>query len=343
MTAGAREVLALAEALERLRSPDVAESYSALAGEPLLLVDLGREAGAVSEDALAAARRALRALPCPSAALAAEPLGKSGRALRDAFDLVLEDAARIETLRARVAASPLASAALVQLLRCGEALDVEGALVAESLTYSMLQAGPEFAAWRAARRPRTPRPEPEGPAVRVVREGDRLRLTLARPEKRNAYSAAMRDALCEGLVLALVDRTLERVVLDGEGVAFCAGGDLDEFGTLPDPATAHAVRTTRSAARLLAACAERVEAQVHGACVGAGAELPAFAHRVVAREDAFFELPELAMGLVPGAGGCASLPRRIGRQRTAWLALSGERLSAERALAWGLVDTLRPA
>jgi enoyl-CoA hydratase/carnithine racemase len=61
---------------------------------------------------------------------------------------------------------------------------------------------------------------------------------------------------------------------------------------------------------------------------------------VSAAPDAFFELPELAMGLVPGAGGTASLPRRIGRQRTAWLALSGERIDARTALRWGLVDAI---
>jgi enoyl-CoA hydratase/carnithine racemase len=61
---------------------------------------------------------------------------------------------------------------------------------------------------------------------------------------------------------------------------------------------------------------------------------------VNAREDAFFELPELALGLVPGSGGSVSLPRRIGRQRTAWLALSGCRIDAATARAWGLVDAV---
>jgi enoyl-CoA hydratase/carnithine racemase len=83
-----------------------------------------------------------------------------------------------------------------------------------------------------------------------------------------------------------------------------------------------------------------VEARVHGACIGAGAELPAFVGRVVAAEGTFFQLPELSMGLVPGAGGTASLPRRIGRQRTAWMALSGERVDVETALRWGLVDEI---
>ena len=174
----------------------------------------------------------------------------------------------------------------------------------------------------------------------VAREGGRLSLRLNRPAKRNAFSAAMRDALCEALELALRDDEIGELELSGEGPAFCSGGDLDEFGTLPDPATAHAIRSTRNAAYLLSRCAERTTARVHGACVGAGAELPAFCRRVVAREDARFLLPEIGMGLVPGAGGTASLPRRIGRQRTAQLALTRRPIDAARALAWGLVDEI---
>jgi enoyl-CoA hydratase/carnithine racemase len=151
----------------------------------------------------------------------------------------------------------------------------------------------------------------------------------------------MRDGLVEGLTVALADPSITEVVLRGEGASFCSGGDLDEFGTTPDPATAHAVRTTRHPARALARLAGRLRAEVHGACVGAGVELPAWAGRVVADESAFFELPELSMGLIPGAGGTASLPRRIGRERTGWLALSGERIDVATARRWGLVDEVR--
>jgi enoyl-CoA hydratase/carnithine racemase len=177
--------------------------------------------------------------------------------------------------------------------------------------------------------------------VRVAREGDLLRITLARPEKRNAFSVEMRDGLVEALGVALCAPELREIRLEGDGPAFCSGGDLDEFGALPDAATAHVVRTTRSAARLLSACASRVRAEVHGACVGAGVELPAFAARVVARAGASFWLPELDLGLIPGAGGTVSLPRRIGRQRTAWLALSRRPIDAETARRWGLVDAVR--
>jgi enoyl-CoA hydratase/carnithine racemase len=150
----------------------------------------------------------------------------------------------------------------------------------------------------------------------------------------------MRDALCEALELAVADSEILEIELSGAGPAFCSGGDLDEFGTLPDPATAHAIRSTRHVARLLFACAGRARARIHGACVGAGIELPAFCGRVVAARDVSIRLPEVGMGLVPGAGGTCSLPRRIGRQRCAWLALCGRAVDAETALRWGLVDAL---
>ena len=108
------------------------------------------------------------------------------------------------------------------------------------------------------------------------------------------------------------------------------------------PAAAHLVRVAASVAALLDRVADRVTATVHGACIGAGIELPAYAGRLVARPDATFALPEVAMGLVPGAGGTVSIPRRIGRHRTAWLAITGRRIDAATALAWGLVDEVAP-
>jgi enoyl-CoA hydratase/carnithine racemase len=69
----------------------------------------------------------------------------------------------------------------------------------------------------------------------------------------------------------------------------------------------------------------------------------AYAGRVVAEPGAFFQLPEVGMGLVPGAGGSVSVTRRVGRHRAAWLMLTGDRLPADTALAWGLVDEIGPA
>jgi enoyl-CoA hydratase/carnithine racemase len=225
------------------------------------------------------------------------------------------------------------------VLRGSERRAVAEGLQLESAVYGSLQAGPEFAAWRATHPVHPPRPE-VGPAVAMRRDGDRLELVLNRPAVRNALDARMRDELVAGLAIAAGDPTVAEVRVRGEGPAFCAGGDLDEFGSRPDVATAHLVRMSRSPARAMAVVADRVVAQLHGACCGSGIELAAFAARVVARPDTVVGLPEVSLGLIPGAGGTTSLPSRIGRHRTAWLALTGRTIDATTALEWGLVDEI---
>jgi len=173
--------------------------------------------------------------------------------------------------------------------------------------------------------------------VLLDRNGDVLTITLNRPARHNAYAAAVRDALVDALDVAVLDPSLD-VVVRGAGKSFCSGGDLAEFGTTPDVVTAHVIRTTRSAGSRLAALGDRLTVEVQGACIGAGTELSAFGHRVVVRGDAFFQLPEVAMGLIPGAGGTVSVTKRIGRHRAAWLALTGTRIDVDTALSWGLVD-----
>ena len=229
---------------------------------------------------------------------------------------------------------PLAAFAFVAVLR-GAPRPVDEGLVLESASYSTLQAGPEHQRWLATHR-RRERP-PEGDPVRVERADGVLRITLDRPHVRNALSAAMRESLLDALAVAELEPDLP-VELRGAGPAFCAGGDLDEFGTFADPASAHRLRLERSVARVLARLADRTTVHLHGACAGSGIELPAFAGRVVAAPDTTVVLPELALGLIPGAGGTVSLPARIGRHRTARLGLTGTAIDAATARAWGLVD-----
>jgi enoyl-CoA hydratase/carnithine racemase len=251
-------------------------------------------------------------------------------------DVLVPDEAHADQVVEAAAANPRASAALALLLRAAARRSVADGLVAESTTYSTLQAGPEHRKWLGERGPARERPD-DGTRVTVRRDGDILHVTLARPDVRNAYDAAMREALLDALAAAQADTRL-RVVIDGEGPVFCAGGDLDEFGTLADPASAHLVRVGRSVGWVLHQLAPRTTVDVHGSCVGSGVELAAFAGRVLAAPGTTFRLPEVAMGLVPGAGGTVSISQRIGRHRTAWLALTGAPIDAATARAWRLVD-----
>ena len=325
----------LREFLDLVRSSFALEELSAAKAAPVVAVDTR---GVADLDVIEAARQAVHGLPVVLVGLDATE-GDGGEHLSGLFDVAALDDAELDRLEAGVCEHPLASVSLALLLRDSGRRSIAEGLVAESAVYSMLQAGPEFASWRAHHEAR-PRRAETGPAVVVRRDGDQLRVTLSRPHVHNAVDTRLRDQLVDALVLAGSDPALTKVVLDGAGPSFCSGGDLDEFGSFPDPATAHITRLTRSAGRLLAGLADRVEVRVHGACLGAGIELAAFATRVVAAPDTSIGLPEVGLGLVPGAGGTVSIPRRIGRQRTAWLALTGERVDAATALAWGLVDDI---
>jgi len=239
--------------------------------------------------------------------------------------------------------SPRATVTCGQLLRQTSVLRTTLGLAAEAAAYSTLLGGPEFRRWLASRgasHGASPRRLPPAEPVRVIRTDALLFVVLDDPERRNAFSAPLREALLEGLLLAEADDTITLVELSGAGSAFCSGGDLDEFGTATDLASAYLVRLSRAPWRVIDKIAGKVTVRAQGACIGAGTEMLAYAGQVTAAPDAFFQLPEVRMGLVPGAGGSVSVPRRIGRYRAAWLMLTGDRLPAQTALRWGLVDEI---
>jgi enoyl-CoA hydratase/carnithine racemase len=249
----------------------------------------------------------------------------------------------LEALRQRIAAQPTAASVAAQVLGMSLIVSFDTALGVESLAYSMLLASAGFRAWRAAT-PRREREGDDGPRVAVEEVGGVLQIRLTRPAARNAFDARMRDELVEALAFAVYHHPDKpSVVLSGEGPAFSAGGDLNEFGTADDVGAAHLIRSFRSPARLVYALEDRVTVRVHGACIGAGIEVPAAAARVTARSGAFFRLPEVSMGLIPGAGGTASIPRRIGRHRACYMAISGADIDLATALDWGLVDAVEDA
>lgn len=281
-----------------------------------------------------------------SAWLAHQPvpvIGVTGDAsidLAHATDLIVNDADELERVTKNIERWPHACAVLVQVLRVTGELDAYDALAVESMAYATLQGGAEFGRWLQSRPARRPGLAAKEDVVLLDRRDDALRIVLNSPGNRNALSVTMRDALANAFRLAVQDSAIGRIEVSANGPCFSAGGDLSEFGTMTDPARAHGIRMTHMPARYLAACRERCTFHLHGACIGAGIELPAFAARVVARPDTEFRLPEVSMGLIPGAGGCVSLPRRIGRQRTALMAILGEPVDAERALDWGLIDEI---
>ena len=344
--------------LPRLSVADVADGGVRIALEadgsvvvPLAVVDLTAPASAADVEA-AIARLGERGTPTlvgvatPETTRAVLPLAKrlsltlveTDRQLDRAFVAVSDPEATLVTIAANVTANPAACLALRDLLRVTTGVaDLRDGLVAESFAYSMLLAGAEFRRWREGR-PRRAVPVQADEPVLVDRTGALLEVRLNRPARRNSFSREVRDALLDALELPELDHTIERVRLAGEGPAFCSGGDLDEFGSTTDVVVAHRVRTTQAVGLAIDRLGDRIEVVLHGACIGAGIEVPAFARRVLARPDLSVRLPELPMGLVPGAGGTVSLPRRIGRWRTEYLALTAESIGLETALEWGLVD-----
>jgi Enoyl-CoA hydratase/isomerase len=240
----------------------------------------------------------------------------------------------------RVRTYPTAATILAQVLRIGERLDFDHALQVESFAYSTLLGGAEFSHWLAARshvvRPHcTPRN-----LVLVERDSDHLTLTLNDPDRHNAFTAEMRDAFITALANIIDDPTSPRVTITAAGKCFSTGGYVPEFGEAKDLAVAHVVRTLRSCTQLIWNLGERATVRFHGAAIGSGLEVAAAAARREATNKAWFQLPELQMGLIPGAGGTASLSRAIGRHRTMWMAVSGKRISAQHALSLGLIHAL---
>ena len=234
-----------------------------------------------------------------------------------------------------------AAMTLGSTLRLTSQLTTADAIAAEASAYSTLLAGPEFAHWLSSRSTKKVMPTNEIERVLTSITGNTLNIRMNRKLRLNAIDGAMRAGLVDAFSIALADPTLN-VLLTGDGPCFSNGGDLREFGTTPDPSTAWTVRMTQHPGWYLSQISDRATAHVHGKCIGAGVEMPAFATRVIADPATTFHLPELSMGLIPGAGGCVSIPARIGRWRSLWMVLSGSTLTADEALAWGLIDDIAP-
>jgi enoyl-CoA hydratase/carnithine racemase len=175
------------------------------------------------------------------------------------------------------------------------------------------------------------------PHVRVDHDGGVLTLELARPDKKNALSAAMYGALADALARAEREPGVRAVLLTAAGDTFCAGNDLAEFARLPPPDEGSPVVRFLTA---LAGASKPIVAAVDGAAVGVGLTLLLHCDLVYATERARFTAPFVDLGLVPEAASSLLLPRRLGHARAAALLLLGEPLDARAALGAGLVNAL---
>lgn len=182
---------------------------------------------------------------------------------------------------------------------------------------------------------------PDG-AVTAQRDGTLLRLTLARPDRRNSLSSSMTDALVTALTEAAGDDTLRAIHIRGAGDDFCAGADWVATNTGGQrPRTGDLVRRVPHAAHraieLLQTIQLPVVCSVRGWAVGLGCNLALAADFTVAATDAVFWEPFVARGFSPDSGSTWLLPRLVGLARARRMLLLGEQVSGASAQDWGLI------
>jgi len=170
-------------------------------------------------------------------------------------------------------------------------------------------------------------------AVASQRHDGILVLTIDNPPV-NALSADVRRGLADAIQAAQDDASVQAVLLVGAGRNFIAGADIREFGKPPQPPALPDV------CNAIEASAKPVVAALHGAALGGGLEIALAAHYRIALPGARLGLPEVNLGLLPGAGGTQRAPRLAGAAAALDLMLSGRHAGAEEALSLGLVDRL---
>ena len=163
--------------------------------------------------------------------------------------------------------------------------------------------------------------------------GDVGVITLNSPPV-NALSAPVRDGLAGGMAAALADAGAKAVVIICEGRTFIAGADITEFGGPQRGASLFEVQDA------IEGSSKPVVAAIHGTALGGGLEVALCCHYRVAVPSARCGLPEVNLGLLPGAGGTQRLPRIVGPQRALEMVTSGQHVPAQECKAMGLVDEI---
>ena len=167
------------------------------------------------------------------------------------------------------------------------------------------------------------------PVTDLSMDGDIAVITLNSPPV-NALSAKVREGLFEGFKAAGADPAAKAIVLICEGRTFIAGADITEFGG------AMAGPSLTDVQNMMENSPKPVVAAIHGTVLGGGLEVALCAHFRVAVPSAKFGLPEVNLGLLPGAGGTQRLPRVVGPERAMEMMTTGRHVPAKEALAGGL-------
>ena len=173
--------------------------------------------------------------------------------------------------------------------------------------------------------------------IRIEQHKNHAVISLARPSKAHAYTQDMLEEL-KAVIQSLPNSTKAAVIQSEGHRAFCAGADLNELNN------AHPTKAlnllSQQVFNLLAKASFVSIAAIHGPAVAGGFELAMACDLRVAGPLATFSLPEVSLGLIPSAGGCSRLPKLVGPTRAKAVILGQQKVSAEEALAWGLVNRL---
>jgi 3-hydroxyacyl-CoA dehydrogenase len=170
-------------------------------------------------------------------------------------------------------------------------------------------------------------------SVDLDRRGRVAVLTVNNPPV-NALSQHVRQGLDEGLKKAIADSAVSAIVITCAGRTFIAGADITEFGKPPAPPSLHTVLD------VIERSGKPVIAAIHGTALGGGLEVTLACHYRVGVKDARFGLPEVKLGLLPGAGGTQRLPRVVGVEKALSMMVSGDPIRADEALKHGLLDEI---
>jgi len=165
-----------------------------------------------------------------------------------------------------------------------------------------------------------------------------LTLTLNRPEKLNALSTEVLEALEELFSYAKTNPQVKALMLTGQGKAFCAGADINRLAECSAQTGYEFACYGQKVFRLLETMGKPSLAAVNGFAFGGGCELAIAATLRIASTKAQFGQPEVKLGVIPGYGGTQRLARLIGKGRAMDLCLTGRFINAETALNWGLVS-----